>query len=277
MKYQVNNLFKSSAGNVAWGVEGEGPDVVLVHGTPASSIIWSGIIDRLNHRYRFHYFDLPGYGASEQFEGQEVRLRAFARVLREFIHHRQLNKPHLVGHDFGAATIMGAHLIEGEPVASLTIADGVLLTPWGTPFSRHVREYEAVFSAVPDYIHQATLSAHLKTAVAHPLPADIETAFIKPWTGTIGQAAYYRQVAQYDYEYTQWLEAKYAEVKVPLAILWGEEDQWVKPSEAQRFQGMVRGAELYMLPDAGHFSMIDSPGLFARELDGILSRRISSL
>lgn len=272
--HQITQRLQTSAGEIAWDVTGDGPDVVLVHGTPVSSRIWEGVIERLRGRYRIHYLDLPGYGASEKFDGQEVRLRSFARALREFLEARGLERPHLVGHDFGAATVMGAHLIEGVEVASLTVADGVLLNPWGTPFSRHVHEHEAVFAAVPDYIHRATLAAHLATGVVRPLPAQLEAALIEPWTGEIGQPAYYRQVAQYDYEYTEWLEERYPSLAVPLAILWGEQDGWVPPAEAYRLQAMVPGAELHLLPDAGHFSMLDTPGLFARELDAVLRRRV---
>src|SRR5262245_58882016 len=81
-----------------------------------------------------HFLDLPGYGRSDKFEGQEVRLRSFARVLREFVEHVGLRRPHLVGHDFGAAVVLGANLSENVEVSSLTLADGVVLNPWGTDY-----------------------------------------------------------------------------------------------------------------------------------------------
>ncbi|MDZ7828625.1 MAG: alpha/beta hydrolase [Halofilum sp. (in: g-proteobacteria)] len=271
MNHQLNQRFSSSVGTIAWDVAGDGPDMVLVHGTPANSVVWRPVIERLCDRYRIHYLDLPGYGASEKFEGQEVRLRSFARALAEFLDDRGLDAPHLVGHDFGAATVMGAHLVEGRPVRSILVADGVLLSPWGTPFSRHVNRHEAAFAAVPDYIHRATLAAHLATAVARPMPAGLEAALIEPWTGEVGQPAYYRQVAQYDYEYTGRLEPLYSTLEVPVRVLWGEEDGWVAPSEGRRLAQMIPGAELRLLPDAGHFSMVDCPGLFAREIDAFLA------
>ena len=106
--------------------------MLLIHGTPFSSRIWSSVIDRLSSRFRIHFLDLPGYGRSDKFEGQEARLLSFARVLREFVEHVGLRRPHLVGDDFGAAAVLGANLIENVEVSSLTIADGVVLNPWGT-------------------------------------------------------------------------------------------------------------------------------------------------
>jgi pimeloyl-ACP methyl ester carboxylesterase len=270
-QHRLDGHFQSSAGRIAYGSTGEGEDVVLVHGTPTSSLIWRGVIERLGASYRVHWLDLPGYGASEKFAGQDVRLRVFARVLREFIEHFGLTRPHLVGHDFGAATVLGAHLVEKVPVASLAVADGVVLNPWGTPFSLHVKEHEEVFAAVPDYIHRATLSAHLSTAVARPLPDGLEHALISPWTGETGQPAYYRQVAQYDHEYTAGLEALYPIVDVPTLVLWGEMDKWVDIEVGHRLHAMIPGGRMEMLPDAGHFSMLDRPGLFSRALDSWLS------
>ena len=153
----LSQRMRSSAGEVAYGAAGSGPDLLLIDGTPFSSHIWSSVIDRLSSRFRIHFLDLPGYGRSDKFEGQEVRLRSFARVLREFVEHVGLRRPHLVGHDFGAAAVLGANLIENVEVSSLTIADGVVLNPWGTDYSMLVHRNEAVFRSLPSYIHRAVL------------------------------------------------------------------------------------------------------------------------
>ena len=145
----LKKRYKSSCGQIAYDAFGDGPDVVLVHGTPVSSIIWHGVVKRLQHKYRFHLLDLPGYGASEKFEAQDVRLRSFARVLAEWLTERDLAEPVLVGHDFGGATVMGAHLKEKATAKAICVSDGVVLSPWGTPFSRHVKEHEETFANVP--------------------------------------------------------------------------------------------------------------------------------
>lgn len=274
MQYRLDREFQSSAGSVAFGSAGEGEDVVLVHGTPTSSLIWREIVERLAPSYRVHWLDLPGYGASEKFAGQDVRLRVFARALREFIEHVGLVRPHLVGHDFGAATVLGAHLVEKVPVASLTVVDGVVLNPWGTPFSLHVKEHERVFANVPDYIHRAVLSAHLATVVARPLPNTLEKELVSPWTGENGQPAYYRQVALYDHAYTEELETLYPHIDVPMLVLWGEQDGWVDIEVGRRLSTLIPHSRMETLPDAGHFSMLDSPGLFARVLDDWLSSQV---
>ena len=267
---QLKYDFVSPHGHTQYGVTGQGPAVVVCHGTPASSHIWDEVIEYLKDDFTFYYFDLPGYGVSDKFSGQDVRLRAFAQSMSAFIEELKLDTPHIVGHDFGAATVLGAHLVEAVPVKSITIADGVVLPPWGPAFSRHVKDNESVFAAVPEYVHEAVLRAHIHTAMTHQPPEHVLQAFVNPWLGGAGQAAYYRQVAQYDYDYTSQLEGLYPQITVPVTVLWGEKDAWVNISEGRRFSGMIPQAEFTVLHDAGHFSMIDAPSAFSHALKGAL-------
>lgn len=258
--------FASSIGEIAFTSIGEGPDVVLVHGTPANSIVWHEVVARLRDRFRLHLLDLPGYGKSEKFEGQDVRLRSLARALSEWLESLDLGDPVLVGHDFGAAAVLGAHLQHGYPAAAICISDGVVLSPWGTAFSRHVKDHEAVFSDVPEYVHRAMLQAHLATAMTRAPSSALVDALLAPWLGPDGQQAYYRHVGQFEYEFTDQLETLYPALGVPMLILWGEDDGWVHKSEAYRLQELIPHARVRLLPDAGHFAMVDTPGLFSRYL-----------
>ena len=68
---------------VRYEVLGEGPAVVLVHGTPFSSYVWHRIAPRLAERRQVFVFDLLGYGQSEKRESQNVSLGVQNEVLTE--------------------------------------------------------------------------------------------------------------------------------------------------------------------------------------------------
>lgn len=97
----------------------------------------------------------------------------------------------------------------------------------------------------------------------------------RAWEGDIGQPAYYRQVAQYDYEYTSKLERYYPTMTAPTFILWGEEDRWVDISDGRRPRDLIADVTLQSLPDAGHFSMLDTPNLFNQKLEAWLLAQVS--
>ncbi len=53
-------------------VEGDGADVVLLHGWGMSGRVWSSIVQRLAGRYRLTVVDLPGHGRSPVPPGSEL-------------------------------------------------------------------------------------------------------------------------------------------------------------------------------------------------------------
>jgi len=58
-----------SSGKVAYGIFGEGPPVVLVHGTPSRAYIWREVVPMLAEGHAVYVYDLLGFGESERGEG----------------------------------------------------------------------------------------------------------------------------------------------------------------------------------------------------------------
>jgi pimeloyl-ACP methyl ester carboxylesterase len=49
------------------------------------------------------------------------------------------------------------------------------------------------------------------------------------------------------------------EIAVPVLIAWGTRDRLLFPRQAKRFERLIPGAELQMLPGLGHMPMADDP------------------
>lgn len=47
-----------------WQTEGEGSDLVLIHGWGMNGAVWQPVVDKLSSQYRVHTVDLSGYGHS---------------------------------------------------------------------------------------------------------------------------------------------------------------------------------------------------------------------
>lgn len=131
----LDRTFHSSAGEVRWAVLGPAgaQPVVLVHGTPFSSYVWRGVARALAQEHRVFVWDLPGYGGSAQFEGQDVSLGSQARVLTELLDHWQLAEPAVAAHDFGGCVALRAHLLHGARYRRLALVDPVALAPGARP------------------------------------------------------------------------------------------------------------------------------------------------
>jgi pimeloyl-ACP methyl ester carboxylesterase len=110
------------------------------------------------------------------------------------------------------------------------------------------------------------IAAHLRTAIARDMSdAELEP-YLRPWLGPIGQAAYYRQVAQFDERYTREIEPRYGEIRTPTLVLWGEQDGWLAPEFGRRLAEAIPGARLVPVANAGHFLPQDQPGSVAEAL-----------
>lgn len=235
------------------------PPLVLVHGTPFSSVVWRRIAPHLTEHRQVFYYDLLGYGRSEMRSNQDVSLAVQGRLFAALLRHWGLTKPDVVAHDFGGCTTLRAHLLHGCEYGSLTLIDPVALAPWGSPFVRHVRDHEAAFAGLPPYIHAAILPAYIGGAAFHPMPAQALQLYVEPWLGERGQAAFYRQIAQMDQRYTDEIESRYGEMRCPVRIIWGERDRWIPVERGHELARRIAGSSLRVVPEAGHLIQEDAP------------------
>jgi len=235
------------------------PPLVLLHGTPFSSVVWRRIAPHLGEHRQVFYYDLLGYGRSEMRSNQDVSLAVQGRLFTAMLRHWGLSKPDVVAHDFGGCTALRAHLLHGCEYRSLTLIDPVALAPWGSPFVRHVRDYEEVFAGLPPYIHAAILPAYIGGAAFHSLPAPALQLYVDPWLGASGQAAFYRQIAQMDQRYTDEIESRYGEMRCPVSIIWGEQDNWIPIERGRELARRTPGSSLRVVPETGHLVQEDAP------------------
>ena len=258
-RWSLKQRFEYQRQSIAYDVLGEGVPIVLVHGTPFSSYVWRMIARELARNYKVYLYDLLGYGQSEKRKGQDVSLGVQNEVFVALIDHWNLVAPNVIAHDFGGATVLRAHLINGRDYSKLLLFDAVAVRPWGSPFVQHVRQHEEAFAGVPDYLQRAILSAYIRGAISREMTdAELEP-YITPWMGDVGQPAFYRQIAQMDIRYTDEVEGRYGETRCTVLLLWGTEDEWIPLERGRHLAGMIPGCEFREIAGAGHLMQEDAP------------------
>lgn len=257
--HRLTRVFEFDGQTVAYDRFGNGEAVVLVHGTPFSSFVWRRIARELARSYEVFMYDLLGYGQSEKRAGQNVSLAVQNRLLAALLRHWGLDRPNVIAHDFGGATALRAHLIDGCEYANLLLIDPVALRPWGSPFVQHVRRFEEAFAGAPDYIHRAILRAYIRGAAHKSLSDHSLEPYIEPWVGTVGQAAFYRQIAQMDQRYTDEAQGSYGAFRCSCRLLWGANDQWIPVEKGRELAPLIPGCELIEVEECGHLMQEDAP------------------
>ena len=257
--WRLTKSFDFNGQSVAFDRFGTGDPVVLIHGTPFSSYVWRSISRELARDYEVYVFDLLGYGRSERAEGQDVSLGIQNAVLAALLRHWRLDRPKIIAHDFGGATALRAHLLDGCDYDKLLLFDPVAIRPWGSPFVQHVRKYEIAFAGVPGYLHRAILQTYIRGAVHRPVSdAELEP-YLAPWLGPVGQAAFYRQIAQMDVKYTDEVQDRYGSIRCPVKLLWGVEDHWLPVERGRELAAMIPNCDFTEIVGSGHLMQEDAP------------------
>lgn len=269
--WTLTQAFDSEGGEVRWDVLGEGPPVVLTHGTPFSSFVWRDIARALSRRFRVHVWDLVGYGQSEQRDDQDVSLATQARILAGLLQHWGLERPHLVGHDFGGAITLRALLLEGATAERLVLVDPVAVAPWGTGFFQLAAEHAELFLKLPPPVHDGLVRGYVRWAAHHHLDDEVVDRLVAPWSSERGRRALYRQIAQNDQRLTDEIQPRYAELGLPTLIVWGERDAWIPLERGQQLQELIPNSQLRTIADAGHLVQEDAPTELVAELVGFLA------
>lgn len=93
------------SGPLTWHVQrlGEGPAILLIHGTGASTHSWRDVAPILAERFTVFNLDLPGHGFTRGRLATGLQLPGIARALADLIAAEGLDPVVVAGHSAGAA------------------------------------------------------------------------------------------------------------------------------------------------------------------------------
>lgn len=271
MAWALDETFETSAGLVAAGRSGSGPDLVLAHGWPWSSFSWHRIIPMLETSYRVHWYDMPGYGQSAKAPDQRTSLDVQGEVFAEMLAHWSLARPNVVAHDFGGATTLRAHLLHGCDYERYVLMNVVAIRPWGSDFFDHVGKHVEAFQGVPAHIHQAIVEAYIRGAIVNELRDDDLARLAEPWLSDAGRKSFYQQFAQADEKYTAEVEPLFGEIRCAAKVVWGENDPWIPLERGRILAELIDDGGFEILPGVGHLPQLEAPGGVVDVVHGFLS------
>ncbi|KAM0352508.1 hypothetical protein ACHAPU_002176 [Fusarium lateritium] len=260
-----NALIKGT--RIAYGVYGLGKPVILLHGTPSSSLIWRNIVPNLvDAGFKVHVFDLLGFGLSERPWEMTIdtSMTGQVAILESLMELWGLEKTHIIAHDIGGGIAQRFAIFSPARVLSLTLIDCVSFDSYPSPQTKEQMKdgLESLIKRDSNE-HRAHFKKWLLCAVNDTEKFERSTldTYLDYISGPIGQPSLFEhQVRHYDPKHTLEVAPRLGELKaIPVQLIWGADDQWQVVDWAHKLHGAIPGSELTVLEHAGHFSPEDQP------------------
>ncbi|KAG8676567.1 hypothetical protein FPOAC2_02673 [Fusarium poae] len=265
---------------VAHGVYGKGKPVVLLHGTPSSSLIWRDIVPKLvDAGYKVHLFDLLGFGVSERpwNPAVDTSMTGQVSVLEGLLELWGLEKTHIVAHDIGGGIAQRFSVFSPERVLSLTLIDVVSFDSYPSKRTKEQMQngLESLIKTDSDK-HRDHFKEWLLSAVKNSTKFEHSSldTYLNYISGPIGQPSLFEhQVRHYDPRHTMEVAPRLGELaKLPVQLIWGADDAWQVVDWAHKLHDAIPTSQLTILDDAGHFSTEDQPEKISELLVGFLGK-----
>ena len=255
--------------------EGDGPPVVMVHGTPSWSFLYRHLIRDLVG-YRCLAPDHLGFGLSDKPLDFPYTPRAHAENLDTFISALGLQDIVLVVHDFGGPIGLSYALEHPENVRAV-----VVLNSWGWPNETLARAAKVLGNPLGRTLYKRfnfsveVLLRRAGFADQKALTKEVLRHYRGPFSTPTSREPLWRLVDSVG-ETNAWLATLWARREAiadkPALLVWGRKDKLVPSSFLGRWQGLFRDAETLEL-NAGHFVQEEA----ADEVGGAVKRFLERL
>lgn len=257
-----------SSGKICYIDKGEGPTVVLVHGLGANVGRWGATVDSLvGSGYRVVAYDHPGFGKSDKGD-HPYTVPFLTQQLTEFLNKLDLKKPTLIGHSMGGSAVL-SYLLENPEHNQ----PAVVVSPAGI---RHRHSLTAKFMAsaffngwVARYIIPRALERCAVQRTDDVLDMIYQGCHVSKdpeWAG-IRRSLLYSAMHLLEFS----LLDRLAEIKNPLLVIWGEEDSLLSVNQALKIHEKLPLSRISILPECGHYPMLEMPDKFNALLTEFLS------
>lgn len=241
---------------IAYRQTGRGPALVLLHGFLCDSRCWRQQLTGLSDQFRVIAWDAPGAGTSSD-PPDTFTTASYAHCLAAFLDAIGIERAHIVGLSWGGILAQEFYRVHAQRFDSLVLAG--TYAGWKGSLAEAVwKERLATCLKLAEGSPQATVAKLMPGMFTDAVPKEVrdELSAIMCEYHPIGFRLMSMSSAQVD------TRDLLPHIKAATLLLWGDDDRRSPMQIAQQFQAAVPGAELAIIPDAGHLSNMEQPALF---------------
>lgn len=259
---------------IAYEVDGAAslPPIVLMHAFPLNAHMWDDTARVLGSEYRVIRPHWRGFGPAALPAGaiQQLSMDDLASDIAAVCAHARIERAALVGCSIGGYVLCALLRTQPQLVSSAVFSN-----------SRPEADTEEARQ------NRYKVNGELQSAIEKGEELSARSVFADRMVQRLLGATTLRQNVELAIRVRAWIEEAPLEAivslnnamarrpdstsivagaRLPVLIIAGEEDKVIPVEAAQRFQSIVPGSSLVVLPEAGHLSNLESPKNFSSVL-----------
>jgi magnesium chelatase accessory protein len=256
------------AGGIDWHVQvaGQGPVVLLLHGTASATHSWRDLLPLLARHATVVAPDLPGHGFTGMPMDQGLTLPGMARLVDALLASLGLRPELAVGHSAGAAVALRLAL-DGRIAPHAVVSLNGALTPLGDEhaafFTRAARLLVGL-PFVPKLFAWRAANPEVAARLLRDTGSRIDARGVDLYARLFRRAGHLsgalRMMANWDLHP---LLRDLPRLRAALLLVVGANDRTIPPSKAQRVRAALPGARIETLPGLGHLAHEERPDMVA--------------
>lgn len=230
---------------------GEGEPVLLLHGWGANITLFQRLIDQLSKKYFVIALDMPGFGKTEEPK-DPWGVDEYVDFVLDFLKLFDINKLSLVGHSFGGRVII--KMVNRKlpyQVDKIVLVDSAGIRPQKTT----KKSLKQTSYKIGKWFATRKLIARLCPNMLEKLRVKFGSADYVAASPMMRQCLV--RVVNED------LSELLPGITAPTLLVWGENDTATPLSDAKQMEKEIPNAGLAVIKNAGHFSFVEQPVIFA--------------
>jgi pimeloyl-ACP methyl ester carboxylesterase len=249
---------------IAYRRAGSGPVLLLLHGIGGDADQWRGQLEGLADEFTVIAWDTPGYGDSDDPDG-DWRMADYAERLAEFLDRLTPDPVHILGQSWGGVLAQEFYREHSDRVRSLILSDtfpGDAARPEAERNASLQGRLNALATMTPAEMARARLPMLVPGGTPDAIKQEIEAMLAAIHPAGYRQAA----IALHHSDERDVLPS----ITVPVLVIAGEHDRVVPMALSRQLVDGISGAQLEIIPGAGHLSNQEKPDVYNAIVRGFL-------
>ncbi|KGE88678.1 MAG: alpha/beta fold hydrolase [Phaeodactylibacter xiamenensis] len=238
--------------------QGEGPNLLLLHGLFGALSNFEGIIEHFKKTHNVIVPILPIF----ELPIRKVSVTGLVDYVVDFVNYKAYEKVNVLGNSLGGHISLLYALAQPDKISSiiLTGSSGLFESAMGTSFPKR-GDY--------DFIKTKTEATFYRPEVATKELVDEVFDIVNDRNKAIRVIATAKSAVRHN------LGDKLHQIEAPTLLVWGRQDNITPAFVGEKFHELIENSRLVFLEECGHAPMMEHPEVFNKHLEDFLAEVVA--